>query len=234
MNFLEWTLAIGAGLAQPGPKSASQPAAILITGQWHAEEVSKSSAGSWLALELGPSRAFLERTEAKLSPCEDAITGSGTKVQCTSKANILLRGVRKDSVRLGARLELTMARMTRQQNGASSSIPEQGRWAGEFEGTKVEIWSEALVSQDAPEERHPWVLRLKVGDRVQSILRSTMCDECSWEPIFVGDLDGDGKPDLIMQASDHYNVSIHRLYLSSAAEGREMVRQVATFRTTGC
>ncbi|HWR14448.1 MAG TPA: hypothetical protein VN577_06450 [Terriglobales bacterium] len=59
-------------------------------------------------------------------------------------------------------------------------------------------------------------------------------NEPDWRLIWAGDLDGDGKLDLYIDMSDHYNVSQRRLFLSSRAEPGKLVKQVAEFVTTGC
>ena len=59
-------------------------------------------------------------------------------------------------------------------------------------------------------------------------------DDPGWTLMWAGDLDGDGKLDLYMDVSDHYNVSEKRLFLSSLAKDGELVREVAVLRTVGC
>ena len=59
-------------------------------------------------------------------------------------------------------------------------------------------------------------------------------DEAQWVLLWAGDLDGDGRLDLYMNLSTHYNVSARRLFLSSAAASGALVREVAVFQTTGC
>jgi len=51
---------------------------------------------------------------------------------------------------------------------------------------------------------------------------------------WAGDLDGDGKLDLILAADHHYNLSTTRLFLSSRAKKGELVQEVAKFSTSGC
>ena len=51
---------------------------------------------------------------------------------------------------------------------------------------------------------------------------------------FAGDLDGDGKLDLLIDTTHHYNLSEPTLFLSSQAKDGELVHNVASFRTTGC
>jgi hypothetical protein len=52
--------------------------------------------------------------------------------------------------------------------------------------------------------------------------------------VFAGDLDRDGKLDLILDTSDHYNVGRPALFLSSQAREGELVHEVASFSSVGC
>lgn len=59
-------------------------------------------------------------------------------------------------------------------------------------------------------------------------------DDQHCELIWAGDLNGDGKIDLFMNLSDHYNVQQMTLLLSSKGQRESLVERVAVFRTTGC
>jgi hypothetical protein len=52
--------------------------------------------------------------------------------------------------------------------------------------------------------------------------------------IWAGDLDGDGKLDLLVDVSNHDNASDTALYLSSKARRGELVGLAATLHTVGC
>jgi hypothetical protein len=52
--------------------------------------------------------------------------------------------------------------------------------------------------------------------------------------VWAGDLDGDGRLDLYMDLTDHYNVTNYVLFLSSRAVTGELVKQVASRRYVGC
>lgn len=52
--------------------------------------------------------------------------------------------------------------------------------------------------------------------------------------IWAGDLDGDGKLDLFLALSDHYNVSEYTLFLSSRRTAGTLVQRVAAFVARGC
>lgn len=59
-------------------------------------------------------------------------------------------------------------------------------------------------------------------------------DDASPHVLFAGDLDRDGRLDLIFETSDHYNLSHPVLFLSGAAEGDELLHAVAEFDAVGC
>ena len=52
--------------------------------------------------------------------------------------------------------------------------------------------------------------------------------------MWAGDLDGDGKLDLLLNLSTHYNLDSHRLFLSSMAKKGQLVGEAAVFDAVGC
>jgi hypothetical protein len=79
------------------------------------------------------------------------------------------------------------------------------------------------------------VATLKLGKQTQVLFAlSGSASEPIWKLVWAGDLDGDGKLDIYVDMSDHYNVSMKRLFLSSQAPRGKLVTEVAKFRTTGC
>lgn len=54
------------------------------------------------------------------------------------------------------------------------------------------------------------------------------------EVLFGGDLDRDGRLDLILEATDHYNVSRPTLLLSTQARDGQIVGQAAQYESVGC
>lgn len=64
--------------------------------------------------------------------------------------------------------------------------------------------------------------------------RMTIGNDGSPFIVWSGDLDGDGKLDLLLNVTDHCDISLPTLYLSSAAKGGELVHEVAHFRSVGC
>lgn len=52
--------------------------------------------------------------------------------------------------------------------------------------------------------------------------------------LFAGDLDGDGRIDLLLELSDHYNLSLPTLWLSGEGSDGEPLQEVAAYAQTGC
>lgn len=69
----------------------------------------------------------------------------------------------------------------------------------------------------------------------RQVLFSSITDnDGSWGIVWFGDIDFDGKPDLLIQATAHYNNSNFMLFLSSFAEQGECVGFFTSFATSGC
>ena len=84
-----------------------------------------------------------------------------------------------------------------------------------------------------------------MGGRAQALSRLTgylepgagaisLGDDASPVLLFAGDLDRDGKLDLIFNTTDHYNVSRPTLFLSSQAKSGELLGEVAHYESVGC
>lgn len=78
---------------------------------------------------------------------------------------------------------------------------------------------------------------LKNGRKITQVLGIIPFDEYdkfnNFKFLFVGDIDGDGLPDLLVDASE-YNIYRLALYLSSFAEDGELVKLVGVIDTYGC
>lgn len=73
-------------------------------------------------------------------------------------------------------------------------------------------------------------LYLSLGDKEQLLMSIPSFDQSVVTIQFIGDLDGDGKPDFIFETSRHYESNESTLYLSSFAKDDELVKCVAQNR----
>lgn len=101
-----------------------------------------------------------------------------------------------------------------------------------------------ITANGQPEPASPYVeatlraytLSITLKDQpAQTLLHRDIVGEYGCPTVqWVGDIDRDGLPDLVLDISDHENVGDLALYLSSERKLGDHVRLVARYRTTGC
>lgn len=191
------------------------PPALLTLGVHHGDEVKKPGQG-WLGLyakRLAPVTVTLTRVHDPIVDEEkpDAVkTGVEVAVAGAEQPLLLVKGLPAREV---APLPLV-------------GLPALGGDA------PVQLGDATLTS--TPHGKTGRQLVLARGGVAQVLYQFDDGDTDGWALRWAGDLDGDGKLDLLLTADHHYSVSTLRLFLSSRAKKGQLVREVATFRTTGC
>lgn len=101
---------------------------------------------------------------------------------------------------------------------------------------QLRVVSPKRLSPEAPGLLPPDAkLTLTSGSLTQTLYSlSNGSSDIDWYLLWAGDVDGDGKLDLYLSLSYHYNIEQRRLYLSSQAKAGNLVSQVAEFAITGC
>ena len=78
-------------------------------------------------------------------------------------------------------------------------------------------------------------LILEMNGKSQTLFAlGELADDPHFELYFAGDLDGDGKLDLLATMSPKYSAYPRTVLLSSAAKSGELVHEVATFHDSAC
>ena len=73
---------------------------------------------------------------------------------------------------------------------------------------------------------------LEDGDERQELYASGQATDPFAALEWIGDLDRDGRPDLLLSVRYHYSTVSHRLYLSSFAAGKELTRHVGSIEVS--
>ena len=211
--------------------------ALQPVGTFHGDETIARDGERWLALRTdGPPAlvATTARVKAVNDPVEDDEHGrSGREVASgVEGAEWLLRG---GTLRAGPVVPAT-------GDAPDRALPEPGRPALLRLGART--YRLSLDCGPTPASPASCALRLAEGGRAQTLLRVAasrgddgrlqLGDDAGPVLLFAGDLDRDGRLDLLLDTTDHYNLSQPVLLLSSQATPRELVRAVATHRSTGC
>lgn len=210
--------------------------ALLTAGIHHGDEVSSSAPGEWMALiqraEGWRLEAATVRTERVPDPVLDVPGGPSTGKAVLvpdlgGEPLVLIRGpgLRAGPVVTSAEPPRPLFPGDQQQlslpGGESITIQSYGEAKQAAHGGLVLGNYHLLASRPPtpPTELFPKGSLDKEG-QVPRV-------------VFAADLDRDGKLDLLVDTSDHYNVSQLTLFLSSRAKGGALVAPVAQFRTLG-
>lgn len=214
-------------------------ALVFIPGMMHGEEVPKKAETlNWMALVLEKDSSFsVKKVELNTQHVNDPIVDgedesvkTGISFTCDSSINALYFF----SIPLAEQSDLT-----------GNIIPAGGYF---FPGTshvfqqngktyKLLATGEALDNDGKPTE-NPEAMRGYKNYRIrfegpgiqQELLFKKEDYESTPQPLFIGDLNKDGIPDLIMDTESHYNITGLALFLSENGK----LRLVAYHLTSGC
>jgi hypothetical protein len=208
--------------AMPGPKpvpNATGAVRILAPGTYAKPEVAKDAAGVWWALVKEGEAFTLRPAWVKAAPIALAearpkvMDGVEVTTPDAEEAVLLVRGLK-----LEARPVLAADGLQVVGNSAGDQ-----KVAGRFQGEPFEFWSESMGEKTARA-----ILRLKMGSVTHALLVLEDCDDCTWDLLWAGDLDGDGRLDALVGTTHPHNKGLMRLYLSTRAKAPSMAALAAT------
>jgi hypothetical protein len=211
---------------------ASTPVRLLMVGTFHGDEVTARSGEVWLGLFPTADGYALRATTLKVKAVRDEIldgenerTGKEVTVGDSREPLFLV----KATPRLRPRAAVPTVFAGESFFEKDSHVRLAGPDGGEY---LLTVDSVQMASVEAPDPVPYSVLTLALGGVTQRL--STTPDHVTLRLLWAGDVDGDGKLDLLLDLPSNDNTSEHRLFLSTAARNGELVRQVAVFETVGC
>lgn len=212
---------------------------MVMVGVWHGEEVSAKHGESWLALletslgfELQEVTLSVEIVVDEVIDIPPSKTGKKVSVPEGFEPLVLLRGLSQLSP--GPVLTIASPGESLNITRPKSFLLDESSYLLEFK-CAAELIGQELA--DCP-------LQLSDGNKIQALQnypiyhpstsKATIASDASPRVLWAGDLDRDGRLDLLLDLTTHYNVSAPTLLLSSMAGKSKLVRPAAIFRTTGC
>lgn len=228
-------------IAVPGYNSAGspqQPQQVIEPGEFHGQEVSAQSGEKWLGLHLTDDenslllnyRLTVNAVNDSLVDEEGQSSGKKVSVDLPLAPLFLIKGVK--NVRPGP------ATTVFNDGGKVNFLDESSAITlklGEASYVLKVAGSEDTAkcsSQSLPRNARLVLLNGESGQVLYSL--QDCGDDPSWILLWAGDLDRDGKLDLYVSVTQHYNVSERKLFLSSQAAEGQLVKEVAEFVTSGC
>ena len=244
--------ALGIGLVQAA--TAGQLHAIQPLGSFHQGETVARNGERWLALwtrddgsgsRLADARVNVTRVEDQLVDAVGQKTGEEVSVPMPADGRetpIML--LRSKGLKSG---EVAAAHV--EDRSANGLLAYTFRLGGQESRLETRCTPRAApAEEDNGDLQHAQCrIELVAGKTRQTVLTMSasrsagaakgpwmLGDDAAPHVLFAGDLDRDGRLDLLFETSDHYNLARPTLFLSSAARSGEFLRQVSEHRAVGC
>ena len=208
---------------------------ILEVGEFHGEEVEAETGETWLGLHISDGQSQLFDYKLTVEPVNDPIvdepegtTGKKVSVDLPLQPTFLIStewlSTGPVQTVLEGSYEKTLAPL-------SPVILKLGHTSYQLKVTSSES-DEKCAEEGLPKNAK---LVLVSGESEQILYSLEECgNDAGWFLLWASDLDRDGKLDLYVSVTQHYNVSEKKLFLSSAAGDGQLVEQIAQFVTSGC
>lgn len=212
--------------------AGDQTEQILMVGIFHGDEVSAVDGEEWDVLYSRDGSFFLEKAQIKIELVEDVIidnkgekTGKKVSVDIEGEPVLLLKNI--SNITPG---EVSTSINSKIYFFENDSIKAETAYDDYLIGMNIiDSKADLFISDGTVNQTLKEFTAYLTGDSYYMF-----GDEAMPSLIWAGDLDGDNKLDLLLDMTDHYNVSEVSLFLSSHASKGKLAKKVAVFRTAGC
>ena len=215
---------------------------LLFTGTYHGDEVTAKSGEKWLALVPSLGGYALEETPIRIEFVKDEIidqkdeaTAKKVLIDLNKKPLFLVRAnqvIKPGSVEMATakpqNLEIDSAIQLKLNNGRNYDVlvacdANSPLTVDNFRQCPLVLTTESM---------HQTINNFQIYSPPDS--KPVFAGDASPSLIWAGDLNKDGALDLLIDLSNHYNISAPTLFLSSGAPSDALVVKAAEFITSGC
>ncbi len=213
---------------------------VLTVGVFHGDEVLENAdRETWFGLFQGKQGFYIAETKLKTKRVNDAIIDENEE----DKTGWEVQTVNKDtSIILIEKLSFLTPRNVQQVVLSKEQVFPDDTLRITYLGIDYKIFATGSKKklQNEPDWFEVWNYKLYLtaiinGKAHKSLLvAQPNFDGQMIELIFAGDIDGDGVLDLIIDTSNHYNVTSPTIYLSKPAKNGEIVKPIGGHTSVGC
>ncbi len=211
----------------PAPQSGCKPQfAPLDTGShsaasplpfWKKDLAGDWAGGGWLGWSHGSDRLRPVRLIVRNRPEDSPQDEDNVTVQSVPEVTYAVRCI--SGLREGGILDAGVVNRDLQHDGAIKVSVDGRHYEMRLESAREDLFDAKVVLTD--------------GRRTQVLYSADgFADEPHFEVEWAGDLDGDGKLDLVVNLNRKYSLHPHRLLLSSRASRGALVGDAAVFETS--
>lgn len=222
------------------PADTIYPARILTSGSvFHEDEVDPhSSKYKWMGIFKTDSGYYIGSTKIKLSRENDAVldeadqkTGWSVSPSVKDTAIVLISGL--DYLQSRPIISIPFKKQYILPGEHEEFICNDIKYTLYATGTnKAELFKRESYNVS----NYKLFIKATINGRGynQMIVSIATFDDAICTLTFIGDIDGDGRPDIIMDTTNDYNMERTTLYLSEPAEPGQLLKVVGWHAIVGC
>lgn len=213
---------------------------ILLCGEYHEEEVTAATGDKWWGLFRTDAGHELRQVEVSVENVHDPIADNDESEQTGKKVSV--KGAETEPLFLVKGPAFRTKRSVPTCFEGQIAL-EPTRWGGYLECSfgwerpTVRFTPQGEAVEDGWKDYEIAIWTSKDGEDgnwLPFVQRESASGETIPTLHWAGDIDGDGKMDLLMDMTDHYNVRDMTLFLSTEAGADQPPKPCAAFRTVGC
>ncbi len=232
------SLLLVAAVAIAHARTFARPS-LIETGQFHGEEIAARTGQLWLGLYVTKRGSDLRYSRIRVRNVFDDVTDYGTRKKTGKKVSVHSP---REPVFLLSRATMLKAgpviSVFKEKTNFNRTLEKFPVWLKLGKKSYVlKVVGPAKGSGLCRYSAFPRNAKLVLisGKSMQTLYTLDDCgNEPYWYLLWAGDLDRDGKLDLYVSVTQHYDVSERKLFLSSRAAKGKLVKEVAAFVTGGC
>lgn len=211
--------------------SSAGAANILELYDYHGDEVTASAKQKWLGLyKVNNKQYVLKPVKVSITRVHDAIVDEDTKAKTGKRISVA--GKEKPVFIFSGVSELKPGNVTASSVKKENLKPKDVLKAQIGDDT-ITWWVKGKEKQKEEYTNFSVTASNKRGSQTLVSVEHASLDHTP-SLMWCGDLDGDGKLDMIMDTSTDYNMSKVTLFLSSKAKKGKLVGEAAVQVATGC
>ncbi len=212
---------------------------LLETGEFHGDEVTAKSGQKWLGFFSKGDDFYLDSTNIDVSRVQDEIVDgnnkqkkTGRKVSVKNRTEPLF--LIKNALKLNeGKVETLFKGLTLKETdetkGYSAELKSEFVYNYQIGGENYALRVEKVFNKKL-EIVYALILESETNKQILHVSSDDYLGILFW----VGDLDHDNKPDFYLAPWIQENNSEVSLFLSSEADKKNLVKKVASMRTSGC
>lgn len=222
------------------PNFSQLKSKVLTEGEFHNDEVwASAKKENWFGLFYNSKEIYVDSTKISVKSVYDLILDdeNGKKTGWKVTANHT-----DTSIILFQNENIVPKRNIKQIKFNKQYLYPDDSFSFEYQGQKYVLYAKGGKRKEQPNS--DWFIVWNYKLYLKAIMnneakQSLLCAEANFSDQmisidFIGDIDGDNIPDLIINTSRHYNASLPTLYLSKPAKGKNLVKPVGFHESIGC